>query len=327
MNRIPNTGFSANAGLGLSMLTQDQIYQIHLSAVEVLSTIGIRMDSKQALKVFKDNGANVDFDTRVVKIPQYMIEEAIRTTPSQFLLRGRTEEADFLCGDRRTAFIPFGQGVNVIDLHTREVRDSLKQDMIDIAKVTDELSEMDMIIDAVAANDVPSSVGALYSLMEILDNTSKPAIVAMEDARCMEVYVEMASILAGGYDKIPEYPTFMGGCCPVSPLTYSEEVGDGLVLLAKAGLPIMILSMALGGATSPYQIAGTLTIHNAELLAGITLTQLVRPGLPLLYGSSTALIDIQRMTCTVGCPGMALISAAVAQLGKFYQIPTFVAGG
>lgn len=74
MNRIPNTGFSANSGLDLSMLTPDQIYQIHLSAVEVLSTIGIRIDSKQALQVFKDNGANVDFDTRVVKIPQYMIE-------------------------------------------------------------------------------------------------------------------------------------------------------------------------------------------------------------------------------------------------------------
>ena len=85
--------------------------------------------------------------------------------------------------------------------------------------------------------------------------------------------------------------------------------------------------MALGGGTAPTTIAGTLVTHNAEVLASVVLSQLVRPGAPVIYGSSTTNLDLRKGTATVGSPELAMINAGVAQLAQFYGIPSFVAGG
>jgi trimethylamine--corrinoid protein Co-methyltransferase len=90
---------------------------------------------------------------------------------------------------------------------------------------------------------------------------------------------------------------------------------------------VNLLSQALSGATAPITTAGTLVIHNAEVLAGITLNQLTRRGAPVMYGSSTCPMDLKKSTATVGSPECGMISASVAQIAQFYQIPSWAAGG
>jgi trimethylamine--corrinoid protein Co-methyltransferase len=84
--------------------------------------------------------------------------------------------------------------------------------------------------------------------------------------------------------------------------------------------------MAMAGGSSPVHLAGTLVTHNAEVLSGIVLAQLVKPGAPVWYGSSTTTFDLKKGTAPVGSPELGLISAAVAKLGQYYGLPTFVAG-
>ena len=88
-----------------------------------------------------------------------------------------------------------------------------------------------------------------------------------------------------------------------------------------------ILSMAMAGATSPATLAGTLVTHNAEILGGITLSQLTRKGAPVIYGSSTTAMDLKLAEASVGTPECALISGAVARLARYYALPSYVAGG
>jgi trimethylamine--corrinoid protein Co-methyltransferase len=85
--------------------------------------------------------------------------------------------------------------------------------------------------------------------------------------------------------------------------------------------------MAMSGASSPINLAGTLVTHNAEVLAGLTLAQLTRKGAPVVYGSSTTAMNMKTATATVGSPELGLISAAVAALSRFYLLPSWVAGG
>jgi trimethylamine--corrinoid protein Co-methyltransferase len=85
--------------------------------------------------------------------------------------------------------------------------------------------------------------------------------------------------------------------------------------------------MAMSGGTAPVTLAGTLVPHNAEILSGITLSQLTRRGAPVVYGSSTTAMDLKMAAATVGTPECALISGAVARLARYYALPSYVAGG
>ena len=136
----------------------------------------------------------------------------------------------------------------------------------------------------------------------------------------------MAAAIQGGYDKLRERPIVAMGACPNSPLEINENETSIIILSARHGLPIDILSMGLCGATTPATIAGTLVCTNAEILGGIVLAQIVNPGNKILYGSSTTIMDMKTAQSPVGAPEHAMCSAAVGQLGHYYGIPTNVGG-
>jgi trimethylamine--corrinoid protein Co-methyltransferase len=100
-----------------------------------------------------------------------------------------------------------------------------------------------------------------------------------------------------------------------------------IIEAARAGIGVNVLSMAMAGGSAPVNLAGTLVTHNAEVLSGITLNQLVRRGSPVIYGSSTCALDLLYTTASVGSPELAMISAAVASIARYYLLPSFVAGG
>ena len=139
--------------------------------------------------------------------------------------------------------------------------------------------------------------------------------------------VEMATIIAGGKDKLRQRPIFTTITCPVSPLQLVQDTCEIIIGAAKHGIGVNILSMAMAGGSSPVTLAGTLVTHNAEVLGGITLNQLVQKGAPVIYGSSTTAMDLRLGAASVGTPECAVISGAVARLARYYALPSYVAGG
>jgi trimethylamine--corrinoid protein Co-methyltransferase len=114
--------------------------------------------------------------------------------------------------------------------------------------------------------------------------------------------------------------------CPTSPLELSHNAAQVIIKGARYGIPVNVLSMAMAGGSSSVYLAGTLVTHNAEVLAGITLSQIANPGAKVWYGSSTTTFDLKRGTAPVGSPELGVISAAVAKLGQYYGLPVYVAG-
>lgn len=119
----------------------------------------------------------------------------------------------------------------------------------------------------------------------------------------------------------------MVGTCPVSPLRLTEEFCDMIMEGSRQGLALMILSMAMSGGSSSVHLAGTLVGHNAEILAGITLAQLVNKGARCFYGSSTTAMDLRFGSASVGSPELAMISAANAGMANYYNLPSYISGG
>lgn len=326
MKRNLFAGGLRSRGLSVNVFTESELADIHLATLEVLERTGVFVEDGEALAIFKDGGCRIDLESRTVRIPAHLVEEAIAAAPTEIFLAGRDPRHDIVLSPGRVGFCNFGEGIMVNDPATGEHRPSVKQDIADAARVADALDSVDVFEMAVGAGDCPPETATIHNYEAALLNCSKPVSTGPQDGDAVRATVKMAAAAVGGDDELRERPILLFGTCPVSPLKLPREFCEIVIAAARSGLPNTVLSMAMAGGSSPVTLAGTLVTHNAEALAGITLAQLTERGCPVLYGSSTTAMDLKLAAASVGSPELALIGAGVAQLAKQYRLPSYIAG-
>ena len=326
MKRNVQAGARRNAAVRLEVFTDADLDDIHRATLEVLERTGVFVESNEALDIFSDGGCRVDREAKVAKIPPHVVEDAIRAAPSSVRLCGRVPENDVVLEGGRVGFTNFSAGIMVIDPRTGEHRESTTQDVADLARLTDYLSEIDTYEHAVEGRDAPQETLAVRDAAIALKNTTKCVGTGALSAYDVDAIVRMGAAVAGGEDRLRERPLVYFCECPVSPLKITRDAAEVIMGAARHGIPNNVTSMAMAGASSPVSLAGTLVIHNCEVLASITLAQLTERGAPSIYGSSTTAIDLRLAAASVGSPELGLLSASVAQLAQRYLLPSFVAG-
>jgi len=313
--------------LSLNSLTDDELDDIHRATLEVLEKTGIFIETDEALEVFDGAGAKIDRKNKIVKIPAQLVEDAIQSAPSKILLAGRNPKHDKVLEVGRVHFTNFSEGIGLVHPFNCERRAPVKADLANAAKLVDYLDEIDVCEKAVGSSDVPREVLPLHNAEAMLTNTTKHCCVGPGSGYLLRKLVQMAGAISGGIKNFKERPILSFTTCPVSPLKLINECCEIIMEAAKTGSVINILSMAMAGGTSPVTLAGTLVTHNAEVLGGITLNQLVQKEAPVIYGSSTTAMDLKIGAASVGTPECAIISGAVARLARYYALPSYVAGG
>jgi len=173
---------------------------------------------------------------------------------------------------------------------------------------------------------VPPEVAEAHLIEATLANTTKPICSLALGHHGARLHIDAAAAVVGGHDKLAERPMLEFLSCPVSPLKLMGEFTGCIIEAARAHQIAMPLSMAMSGGSAPVTLAGTMVTHNSEVLGGIVLAQLAEKGAKCIYGSSTTAFDLQRAAATVGTPELALISAAVPAMARFYELPSYVAG-
>jgi trimethylamine---corrinoid protein Co-methyltransferase len=311
---------------GYCILRNEDLDALHASTLELMGDFGLQMHGEEALDILSAAGCDVDRSNDRVRFPANMVNDAIESCPEEFTLCGRDPKNDTLIGKKRVAYKNFGTGVMIIDPYTGEVRESTKEDLGNVARFIDALPEINVFSIAVTAGDVNQKVRALHEAEVVFNNLTKNFAHDLEGVKNTQRFIDMAAAIQGGYDKLRERPIVSMGACPNSPLEINENETSIIKLSAEHGLPIDILSMGLCGGTTPATLAGTMVTTNAEILGGIVLAQLVNKGNPILYGSSTTIMDMKTITSPVGAPEHAMFSSAVGQLGHYYGIPTNVGG-
>ena len=314
-------------GWGLKMFTPDALDEVHAGTLDVLRTTGVSVDCDEALDILEEGGCWTNKKTRVVRFPDHIVNQAIAQCPSHILLAGRDPENDFMMGGKEVGFTTFGTGVMTEDLETKEIRESTKQDVADIARLTDALPHIDVLTSPVVPREKPNESYDLHILEAALVNCTKHYASDAEDGARTKLLIEMAAAVAGGLDELKKRPIVSFGVCPISPLQIVGPTAEVVIESARHWIPCNILSMVLAGASSPISLSGALVVHNAEVLAGIILAQLTNPGAPVIYGSSSTTMDMRDATAVVGVPEMAMISAGAADLANYYGLPSYVAGG
>lgn len=314
-------------GMRLQVFSDDDIKAIHNATLDVLQNSGIKVLSQEAREIFAAGGAIIDQETSIVKIPPQMVEDAIQNAPNTVLLAGRNPKNDYMAGNGNVGFTNFGEGIKVIDPFTRKSHNSTKKDLKDATRICDALENITVYERALGADDVPAEVQSIHNAEAIFNNTEKHCFIGAGCGYNVKKIIEMAATIAGGMENLRKRPIYTPLCCPNSPLSLNPDTTEIIIETAKAGIPINVLSMALSGGTGPVTLAGTLVVHNAEVLSGLVLCQLVNKGNPFIYGSSTTMMDLRFTTAGVGAPELGMISAAVAKLAQYYLLPSFVAGG
>lgn len=303
------------------------IEKISAASVDILVQQGVVFQAPEALAIFQDNGARVEWENRRVFLTEKIIEKVLKSAPSSFVLKARDPRYDFRMNRRAGGFTTFGVGFSVVDRKTGMLRDSSKKDLCESALISDYLDTVDIYSHAVTARDCPLQSLELHEAEAFLSNTVKHCMhLDLGRKSNIRKFIEMAGLFTDGINNLHKQPIVSALTCPMSPLCFSVDSCDVIIQLARVGLPVNILPMAISGQTAPNTIAGTMVVGNAEFLAGLALAQLTTRGTPVIYGCSNTCFDFPNSCAAVGTPYLGLCSAAAAAMARYYNIPSYVAG-
>ena len=296
---------------------------IHDKSVECLKEIGVRVDSESVLKLLEQSGASVDYEDSIAKITEKMINQALEAAPKKINLYGRDPKNDL---ELPVSTYPYsamnGCALFIRDNDTGEYRSATARDAADIAKLTDGLDGIDIMWPAVSVTDMPAHAQTLYELWISLQNCSKhfqgDAIYGAHNARAQ---IEMASLIVGGEEELKKRPIISMVACPLAPLSFEQGIVEAQVEFARAGVPIVGLSMSIGGLTAPVTVAGMMLNSNAENLASLVITQAAAAGAPHIYGSESGPMDMRTGCFNYDAAELALIYCGMSQMSKRYNLP------
>ncbi|NIN52725.1 MAG: hypothetical protein GTN80_06125 [Nitrososphaeria archaeon] len=302
-------------------MSTNQLYLIHLASLELLEEVGVQIPIEEALKLCHEAGAEVDFNNQVVKMPSYLVEECIRKSPHRVTLYGRNAKYKLSVGDDKVYFGTVGIGTRILDPQTNEYKTLTSEHLAEMTRLADALENVDFYMIMGTPMDVPFEVGDRYQWMISFENTSKHVICQALDEKSTRDAIKMGSIVAGGEEELRKAPIMTFVICIPSPLFHDKGVSKALLEAARFGIPTLVESGPMAGATSPVTLAGTLAQNNAEVLSSLVLTKLVNPKSPMIYASWARSMDMKTCSAVFGSPEFALLQMCSTQLARYYNLP------
>lgn len=309
----------------MPMLTRTDIMQIHDASMDILGRVGVAFNHEEAIDIFRNNGFKVEGKT--VYMGEEEIRQALAASPSHFSLSARNPEKTVRVGEKSFVTAP-GYGAPYVITTTGERRKGTLEDYENFCKLIQTSKQIDVNgYLMVEPSDRPSPLAYLDMMHANIVLCDKPFMCSTGSKQGVEDSLKMAAIVFGGIQEIQDRPVVIGLINAQSPLQFGREMAGALIALARCGQPSIVASFVMAGLSGPVNLAGALALQNAEILAGLTLAQLVRAGTPVVYGSGSAPIDMKTGALAIGAPELSVIISATAQMARFYNLPSRCGGG
>lgn len=304
----------------LKVLTDDDIEQIHQAVLEIMAEVGVRVEHRRALEIYRDCGCDVDFEKQVVRMSEDALRKALSTAPSEFVLCGKTPEHDVHVNLDDVYTIGGSSALTVLDLDGVR-RQATLQDLNDLTRLLDGLENLHIMHALVVPQDIPQPGFDRILWATVMKNTSRNYYSQGQWGVSIRDQVEMAKVIQGSEEEIRRRPLFTIVICLMSPLVHTAERVDELIESAKYGIPLYIEVDSMMGGTTPMTIAGTLVEQCANVLTGIALAQFVNPGTPCIFSIASGLMNMSNGDYCGAGPEVGLLHAATAQMAHFYKLP------
>jgi len=311
----------------ISILSKDEIELVHAKTLKILEETGVSVQSRSALRALGNGGARIDEEPMRAWIPESLVNETIKKTPKGITLCARNPRQDMRVPRPGPPFMATnGTAVYVPDASTGRRRATTGKDLRDFMVLCDALAPLDYVWPIVTAHDAPVETHALSELAISLENTTKHVQGEAMSEMEAKAEIEVASAIVGGPDRLAKRPIFSVIQCPICPLEFEKGSVEAVMEFARAGVPVVSMSMALCGLTAPVTLAGTIALVNAENLASFAISQMTKAGAPVVYSSESTAPDMRTGGIHYGSLEEVLIASAAAQMAKHYGVPSMVGG-
>lgn len=310
----------------MKVLSVDQIEEIHSAACEILARTGSKIMNTKAKELLHGAGAHI-CDNNVVKIPAYMIDQAIRTAPKKVVMCNRDGERKINLTGHHVHYGCNPDNPEYIDPFTHERRLFVSADGRQLAKIIDQAKHIDFLLNACFSSDFPENVADRVIVMEMMLNQRKTVGFSCKDADSLLDIIDMAAIVCGGYDNLKQNPYIFHIQEPISPLIHDDNSIKEVMICAEKGVPLVYYPMPMGGATAPATSAGLLAQNHAESLTGLVIHQLAVPGAPFIYGGVASIMDMKSARFSYGAPELHLQCSALADIAHHFQLPIWGTAG
>jgi trimethylamine--corrinoid protein Co-methyltransferase len=336
-------------------ITDEQVKQIHQASLKILVDPGLICFSKGAAEIFSRHGAEVadissgDSPCWQIKIPGKLVNEALDSAPKTVKLGARNpDNALIMKGDEPRVYFISGSETNIwldvdfpsyvkksdssVEIKVPEFhpRRGTVADLCQSAHVCEHLETLDGYIRTVNIQDedITEDNKDVNKFFASLNNTTKHFMSGLTKLEQLDNVVRMAELIVGGKKELKENPIISFITCLVkSPLQFVADTTDSFIEICRRGLPVAVSSSPQAGTTAPIKEAGIMAQINAEVLAGITLGQLVNKGTPMLYGSVPVRARMDTLSDSYGSVETSQYNIDCVQMARFYKIPNYSTSG
>ena len=291
--------------------------------MHILENFGIEVMSPRALSLFEKAGAKVDHATQNVRIDRGLVAEALKTTPSHYTLTPRNPERTIHLGGDTINFTLVAGPPNVHDMERGRRAGNLR-DYSDLVRLAQHFNCIHMIGNQVCAPvELPANSRHLDTYFANLTLTDKsfPRLGDRPGQGARRHRHDGDRARADARPDCADDPGVTTIISVNSPRRFDDMMAEGLMTMAEHGQSVAVTPFTLMGAMSPVTLAGALAQQNAEALFGVVLTQLVRPGAPVMYGAFTSNVDMKSGAPAFGTPENTKANVASGQLARRYYLP------
>ncbi|WP_271947245.1 trimethylamine methyltransferase family protein [Ruegeria faecimaris] len=309
-------------------LTQPQVERIHEAALQALETIGLADAPQSGIDYLVGAGCTLGDDGRI-RFPRALVEDTIAKANRSVTLFSRDGQTDLELSGAKVHYGTAGAAVSMVEVNGREYRDSTVQDLHDAARICQQLDNIHFVQRPMVCRDISDNLEMdLNTIYACSSGTYKHIGTSFTDPSYVAPAMELIHMIAGGEDKWRERPFISNSnCFVVPPMKFATESCQVMEECIKAGMPVLLLSAGMAGATAPSTIAGAIAQATAECLAGLVYVNAVKPGAPAIFGTWPFGLDLRTGAMSVGSGEQALLSAGCAQMHKFYDLPGGAAAG
>jgi len=336
-------------------LNNDQILELHKASLEILQDPGILCYNRRAAELFIGAGAKATEQEGSggkywkIRIPPELIMKAIASVPSHIVL-GARDPKNRLDIDAEVPRVYFGTGseTNVwLETEMEEYRSSADPSVSKLlpkftkkrgstallgraAHLAEQLDHLDFFIRPVNIQDedIDENNHDVNKFFVSLNHISKHVQAGLTSLDALGDVVRMAEIVAGGPEELRRNPVISFIACVFkSPLQLVDDTAEKVFNIVEKGLPLVISSSPQGGSSAPIQETGMVAQINAEILTGLALTQLIKPGTPVMYGSVPVRARLDDLNDLYGCPEFNQYNVDCTQMARYYKLPCYSSTG
>lgn len=308
-------------------LSEKDVFEIHKTVMRVLEEVGVEVNNKKAVELFHGAGAEVDEDRKTVRFNSRMVTALIEKAPSTVRLCGREPEYDVVLQPNSVFFGTGGTALYVLDPGATKRRKATLRDVHAMARLCHELENVHIFMLPLYPSDISEEDVDVNRFFAGFLNTAKHVMGGVYSPRGVKQVIKVAEEIAGSPEKLLDRPFLSMITCVISPLKLDQHYTALLKQVARAGIPVVCPSEPLCGLTSPVTLAGNTVIQTADSLAAVMLTQLVNPGAPVIFGTVASSANFRDMRYLAGPVEVGILSAAQAQMARFYNLPFYAVGG